>query len=296
MESLLQLCEELGDLSMEECQLILDNPQDPAAETMPMAISKEVMDSVLTKLKSIGDDIPKDSAILSDLKRLCAYAIYNVLNGVDNEGNKFCLASFYYHPYFTSRSIFPAKLLAARIVIAISSLPSASAFGVLNSNVVHTLLNTVNKIISAELKSTQKGASKSTASKNALNLDIQLNEEEPELSQSSVGQRSSQRLSQASQESESEEETVEHDPFEARGTSRTQTATALANRDKLKPQQLSAFIGLLSLRITIFSSQSDEYILNASADLLVSIMYLCAIRAEFSGTFTLPCLKFHYPL
>eukprot|EP01032_Pedospumella_encystans_P013832 gene13832-15908_t len=262
MESLLQLCEELGDLSMEECQLILDNPQDPAAETMPMAMSKEVMDSVLTKLKCIGDDIPKDSAILSDLKRLCAYAIYNVLNGVDNE----------------------AKLLAARIVIAISSLPSASAFGVLNSNVVHTLLNTVNKIIGAELKSTQKGASKSTASKNALNLDIQLNEEEPELSQSSASQRSSQRLSQASQESESEEETVEHDPFEARGTSRTQAATALANRDKLKPQQLSAFIGLLSLRITIFSSQSDEYILNASADLLVSIMYLCAIRAEFSGS------------
>jgi len=71
---------------MEDCQLVLDNPQDPVAETMPMAMSKEVMESVLTKQKNIGDDIPRDSVILSDLKRLCAYAIYNVLNGIDNEG------------------------------------------------------------------------------------------------------------------------------------------------------------------------------------------------------------------
>ncbi len=160
-----------------------------------------------------------------------------------------------------------AKFLAARIVIAVSSLPSASAFGVLNSNVVHALLNTVNKFITAELKSPQKGSGKTAVSKETLNMDIQL---DVQVSNDS--------------ESEPEEETAEeHDPFEARGASRTQAAATLAAREKLKPQQLSAFIGLLALRITIFSNQSDEYILNASADLLVSIMYLSTIRPEFSG-------------
>lgn len=178
-----------------------------------------------------------------------------------------------------------AKLLATRIVVMISSLPSASAFGVLNSNVVHALLNTVNKIVCGELKSLQKGGK--SAPKAAISMDIQLDAEEPESSQRSTGSRSSQRLSQTMEESESEEETdAAHDPFEPRGASRTQAAAAVAAKDRLKPQQLSAFVGLLALRITIFSAQSDEYILNASADLLVSIMYLCAIRSEFAGKVT----------
>jgi len=291
MESILQACEDLGDLSMEDCQLVLDNPQDPIADTLPMQMSKEAMESLLNKMKNIGDDIPRDGLVLNALKRLSAYAISNVLNGADHEGEvRMPTQQIRNGRLWTSCLLLPsclntAKLLAARIVVMISSLPSASAFGVLNSNVVHALLNTVNKIIGGELKTLQKG---SKAPKAAISMDIQLDSEEPESSQRSTGSRSSQRLSQTMEESESEEEAeAERDPFEARGASRTQAAAALAAKDKLKPQQLSAFVGLLALRITIFSTQSDEYILNASADLLVSIMYLCSIRSEFSGKLVL---------
>lgn len=86
MESILQSCEDLGDLSMEECQLVLDNPQDPIADTLPMQMSKELMENLLSKMKNIGDDIPRDGLVLNALKRLSAYAIFNVLNGADHEG------------------------------------------------------------------------------------------------------------------------------------------------------------------------------------------------------------------
>ena len=86
MDSILQLCDELGDVGMEECQLVLDNPQDPVSETLSMNLPKSVMENLLSKIKNIGDDIPRNALMLNGLKKLSAYAIFNVLNGADLEG------------------------------------------------------------------------------------------------------------------------------------------------------------------------------------------------------------------
>jgi hypothetical protein len=168
--------------------------------------------------------------------------------------------------------------------MVMSSLPSASAFGIINSNVMQAMLGMLNRMVGAELKSLQKKDSNNK--QDGVSMDIQL--DEPAASTRPKGSRASQRLA-ASQEEEEESETdvddtEEVDPFwDAPRGSRSQQSTATAAKTKLKPQQLLALLQDMRACVALFAQQPDEHTLNTAADLFVSLMYLCEIRAEYAG-------------
>lgn len=178
------------------------------------------------------------------------------------------------------------KLLATRLIMVISSLPSASAFGIINSNVMQAMLGMLNKMVGAELKSIQK--KDSSNKQDGVSMDIQLDEPSSSTSSRPKGSRASQRLAASQEEDEETEtdvdETEEVDPFgDAPRASRSQQSTAVAAKTKLKPQQLLALLQDMRACVALFAQQPDEHTLNTAADLFVSLLYLCEVRAEYAG-------------
>lgn len=186
-------------------------------------------------------------------------------------------------------------MLASRLLIITSSLPSASAFGVSNSNVIQALLTSLNKYFASELKGTTKPAAPEGNATNTVSINIHLSQDEDamdtEHSQRARSSRSSKRLLQQNT-ADSEEEQTESDedaenPFEEAKGPRSRAATAVALKDKLKPQHLAAFLPDLSTSVDLLANQSDEYVLNIGAELLMVIQFLCTVKPEFAGNIML---------
>ncbi|KAJ1415856.1 hypothetical protein B484DRAFT_157875, partial [Ochromonadaceae sp. CCMP2298] len=242
MEFIADLEEQLSG-SLDDCNAVLDHPESEGSAAL--SASKSFMAASLLQIGKI-DMSRKEASTIGGLKKLNAHAVATMLHGEDLE----------------------AKVLAARVVLACSALPSASAFGVCNSNVLYALVSSLNRIVGAELKTVHK--EKRGDKKEGLSLDLGLDK----------GSRSSQRVAgvaavDAVQEEESDEEEDKNDPFAA--------PVRAAPRTSLKAQDLAALVRDLSTHVGLLSSQSADYILNASADLLTGLLYLCAGADNGSG-------------
>jgi hypothetical protein len=169
-----------------------------------------------------------------------------------------------------------------------ASLPRASAFGIVNSNIIQAVLSAVNKTVGAELKGLyQKDtgtAQSSSNSQETLSMDLQLDESGTVSRPASRRGRAPRRSTQ-DDDSESDDEAVDDaDAFnDGSRSSRSQVSAAAAAKSKLRPQQLLALTQDLLGCVAVFATQSDEYVLNTAAEMLVSIMYLSAIKPEYSG-------------
>lgn len=86
METISDICENLGDATLQECQLILDNPQDPVAESFAMHLDKPVLESMISTVKGLRGEATNDNAIVKILKKISAYAVFNALNASTIEG------------------------------------------------------------------------------------------------------------------------------------------------------------------------------------------------------------------
>ena len=169
------------------------------------------------------------------------------------------------------------------------SLPSSSAFGIINSNVMLSVLTVINKIIGVELKKVSKNDS-TKSNTEGLNMNLQLDTDTNDVEGNKVKHTRSSRhnnSSQTAEEHSSEEEECsadEEDPFATNSRkSRSQLNNLNNLKEKLKPQQLFSLLQDIKACITLFASQSDEFILNSCADLFVAIMYLCASKPEYSS-------------
>ena len=69
--------------TLEECQLILDHPQESALEAPEF--DKDYMSEFLSKLKKCKEISLKNTANANGLKRINACSISNVISGTDNE-------------------------------------------------------------------------------------------------------------------------------------------------------------------------------------------------------------------
>lgn len=178
---------------------------------------------------------------------------------------------------------YAVKFMAARLIIVLSSLPSASAFGVYNSNIMQAVLGTVNKLVGTELKSLQS-SDKPASKEDTVSMNIQLDEENKSSRRSKRGKSTAEGSSESDQDSEDEAEAQDGDEnmFGPRASRSQVTAAALA-RIKLKPQLLHAFMQDALQCVALFACQSDDFVLSSAADLLVSVLYLCATKPEYSG-------------
>lgn len=84
MESIVDICEDLVNSSIEECQIILDNPQDPMSETFSMHLDKTILEQLLSGVKKLKVDDSNDNVKV--LKKVSAYAIFNALHASTIEG------------------------------------------------------------------------------------------------------------------------------------------------------------------------------------------------------------------
>jgi hypothetical protein len=190
-------------------------------------------------------------------------------------------------------------------MMTIGSLPSASAFGIYNANVVQSLVTTIGKLISNELKAQMQKGSANSNNRDSISLDLRLGELSSEATKRDPGTRTSRRLAQQSQEDadleegdidkeedaaaemggdEDDEPEAAEDTEEGISTTRSTVSKQQQAHQRVKPRHLTAFLIDLSLHIAVFASQCDEHLLNTTADLLASIQYLCATRSEFEGT------------
>lgn len=186
--------------------------------------------------------------------------------------------------------IHTAKILSARLIVVMGSLSRASAFGIVNSNIVQAVLAIVNKLVGGELKALQqKEPATAQSGQDALQLDLQLDTKGS--SSARPGARSSRASARRSSQEDSESDQDadgdamdESDPFEStQRSSRSQNSAVAAARTKLKPQQLLSLTQDLLGGVPLFATQTDDYVLGSCADLLVSILFLSATKAEYSG-------------
>lgn len=123
-------------------------------------------------------------------------------------------------------------------------------------------------------------------------MNIQLHGDETETGDSenvktTKGARSSKRL-QSTQDSDDEHSDADlgdgENLFEeSKSQQPTRSSSAKVLKDKLKSQQLAAFLADISVCIDLLANQSDEYVLNIGAELLMTIQFLCTVKPEFAG-------------
>ena len=302
MDSIIEICKAFEETSLEECQQVLDNPQDTSSTTLSVP-HKTIFQEALSKLR---EATPRDVNVhaISSFKKLCAHSVLGMMTSSDQEGEQ---SGFYYFnlaliPFLllTYRPVvlkpFTEKLTAARLIMNLSALPSASAFGVCNSNIIQAVLGTVNKLVGAELKALQSG-DKQMNNDETVSVNIQLDEDnDASNARSKRASKSRRAKASAADSSESEEESScevdEEDMFGPR-VSRSQISASAAARTKLKPQHFHAFMQDALQCAALFSNQSDDFVLSSGADLFVSVLYLCATKPEYSGGLCLIIHKYY---
>jgi hypothetical protein len=86
MDSILELCQSLDTVCLEECQQILDNPQDSTGTQLVLP-EKSLLDQALVKFRGIKET-SKDVSTITCLKKLCAHSVLTVVSSPEQEGER----------------------------------------------------------------------------------------------------------------------------------------------------------------------------------------------------------------
>jgi hypothetical protein len=107
MDFVLELENQLTSSSLEECQVVLDNPQDLTSQDNVLNLEKEFLENALAKFKRcIKQPIIKDVQVINGLKRLSSHSIATVIQGEDADGMcgfsrlpivLYCLTLFFFY-------------------------------------------------------------------------------------------------------------------------------------------------------------------------------------------------------
>jgi hypothetical protein len=84
MDAILEICQSFESVCLEECQQILDNPQDSTG-TQLILPEKSLLDNALLKFRSIKET-SKDVSTITCLKKLCAHSVLTVVSSPEQEG------------------------------------------------------------------------------------------------------------------------------------------------------------------------------------------------------------------
>lgn len=173
--------------------------------------------------------------------------------------------------------------------MVMGSLPSASAFGIFNSNIVQVVIGLMNKLIAGELKGLhQKEPGAPQSIQDSINMNFNLNEDNEEERTRPTRSRA-QRRANTQDESGSEEDSVD-DTSVAGGRRSQSSSAATQTRNRLRPQQLQAFIQDARKCTPVLATISDDFVLSSCADLLVAAMYLAASKPEYAGRTLSTCV------
>ena len=85
MESILEICDALGDISLDECQQILDNPLDSSDHNIDLP-DKTLMEQAIPKFRTLKKEITRNVTTINSLKKLCALAVLCITRSEDQEG------------------------------------------------------------------------------------------------------------------------------------------------------------------------------------------------------------------
>lgn len=85
MESIRDLCEALESATLDECQHVLDSPQDVSAGALTLP-DNALIEEALREFRRIDVGAALDPASTACLKRLCAHALVSVSSNPDQDG------------------------------------------------------------------------------------------------------------------------------------------------------------------------------------------------------------------
>jgi hypothetical protein len=86
MDAILDLCDSLENASSEECQQVIDNPQDTNGTSLSQ-LEVSSLQTSLNSFKAVAADPNLDASATTRLKRLCAHALLSLTSSTELEGN-----------------------------------------------------------------------------------------------------------------------------------------------------------------------------------------------------------------
>lgn len=85
MDSIFDICDALESVSLEECQQVIDNPQDTSATSL-VPLETSALRDALQGFKRMGENSDLDASATARLKRLCAHTLLSLATSSDVEG------------------------------------------------------------------------------------------------------------------------------------------------------------------------------------------------------------------
>lgn len=164
--------------------------------------------------------------------------------------------------------------MASRLLISLCSIPSASAYGLSNSNVYNSFLSCLSKVIGTQLKSTTSVASTTGKSKKRT-------------------RKTDGDASESEGDDAEEEEQVEFNinivtdaPSMSQPTlSQRTSARRPVGESAVEMSVLKPFLTDLGDHIPFLAVLSDEHLINSSAELLTALLFFCSVKLQnHSGT------------
>lgn len=169
---------------------------------------------------------------------------------------------------------------ASRVLLSIISLPSASAYGLSNSNIYNTVLTNMLKVVTTQLKTTTT-VKKSNKTKKSR----------------------SHNGSESEGDDDDEDDNAESDQFQitlanadgddddllssqkSRGVKRgsSQNTTSVApDGSQVDVSLIKSFILELSVNIGVFTRLTDEHLINTAADLFIALLYFSTLNLQLN--------------